>query len=115
MAANGPIAVTLVPSGGHTLALPSGAALSSEMEGTQSSSALAGTLDCSTGKLVGTTGPVAVMSSAFTGNISGTGAFTATYDADGGRPALVDGVLDPPPLIGVTCTWSAELTDAGSD
>lgn len=106
---DGSIAVTLVPSGAETLALTPDAALSSTMSGATSTSSLSGTLDCATRMLTGTTGQVVFSSSTFNGTLSGSGAFTAVYNADASPPELVNGVLDPPASLGASCTWSAKL------
>jgi hypothetical protein len=80
--------------------------------GTTSVTALSGELDCPSGqpaKLTGRDGPVQFASSTFMGVVSGTGALTATYDGDASPPQLVGGVLDSPPSLGSTCTWTATL------
>ena len=106
---SGDISVTLVPAGATRLALPPDASLSTTNSGTTETSALSGALDCPSRKLTGTLSEVAFMSSTFKGTISGGGEFSATYDADASPPALIDGVMDPPPTLGTTCSWSAQL------
>ena len=106
---NGPIAVTLVPSGARSLALTPDASLSSTSSGTTSTSSLSGVLDCSTRKLTGAVSHVVFSSTAFMGTISGTGTLEAVYDADASPPALVGGILDPPASLSATCTWTAQL------
>ena len=61
------------------------------------------------GKLSGALTGISIMSSTFNGVIGGSGQFSATYDTEGGAPSLVDGVMDPPPSVGTTCTWAAQL------
>jgi hypothetical protein len=106
---DGSLSVTLVPSGAQLLALPSDASLSSGASGATSTSSLAGVLDCPTRQLTGIVGNVIFSSSTFTGTLSGSGVFTAVYDADASPPRLINGVLDPPPTLGAACTWSATL------
>jgi hypothetical protein len=105
----GPIAVTLVPIGGHTLGLTPDAALSSATSGTSSISTLTGVLDCPTRKLGGSFGPVAFTSASFNGTFNGEGVFSATYDPDASPPLLIDGIMDPPAPLALTCTWTAQL------
>ncbi len=104
----GPIVITLVPTGARTLGL-SDASLSITTSGTTATSALGGTLDCATLKLTGTVSDVEFTASSFHGTVSGTGVLDAVYEADGGPPALVQGVLNPPAIFGTTCTWTAHL------
>jgi hypothetical protein len=104
----GPLVVTLVPAGATTLALTTDAALSATNSGAMFSSALSGVLDCRTGQLTGVVSQVTIMSPTFGGIVAGTGSLSATYDTEGGAPALVDGVIDPPPTVGATCTWTAQ-------
>jgi|HubBroStandDraft_6_1064221.scaffolds.fasta_scaffold423630_1 hypothetical protein len=106
---NGPITVTLVPAGADSLALTPDASLSSTSSGTTSTSMLAGVLDCATRKLTGTVSHVVFTSGTFDGFVTGSGAFSAVYEADAGTPALVDGVLKPPPTLAAMCTWTATL------
>ncbi len=96
----GPIAITLVPTGAHTLGLTPDASLSTITSGTTATSALRGTLDCSTFKLTGTVTDVEFTSPTFSGTVSGTGVLKAVYDADASPPSLVQGVLTPPPFSG---------------
>jgi hypothetical protein len=105
----GPIVLTLVPTGAHTLGLTPDASLSSTSSGTIVTSALRGVLDCSTFKLTGTVGDVVFQSPTFNGTLSGTGALDAVYVVDAGTPTLVDGVLNPPSSLAATCTWTAQL------
>jgi hypothetical protein len=105
----GPIAVTLVPIGARTLALPPDASLVIAGSGTTSTSVLTGTLDCSTRALKGGFGPVRFTSASFSGTVLGSGTFSATYDPDASPPALTDGVMDSPPSLATTCTWAAHL------
>jgi len=117
--AQGPITVTLVPVGPHTLALPDASSLVIETSGTaapsilgagtMATSTLTGTLDCSTRRLSGGFGPILFASTAFSSTVFGTGPFSATYDPDASPPALIDGVMDSPPALAGTCTWSAQL------
>jgi hypothetical protein len=109
LSGNGPITVTLVPSGAGSLALTPDASLSSTSSGTTSTSTLTGVLDCATRKLTGTVGHVVFMSGTFNGSITGSGMFGAVYDADASTPALVEGVIDPPATLAATCTWTATL------
>lgn len=109
LATGGPLAITLVPSGASSLALTPDASLVASGSGTMFASSLAGVLDCPTGKLSGSLSSISIMSSTFNGTIAGSGEFSATYDTEGGAPALVDGVMDPPPAVGTTCTWAAQL------
>jgi hypothetical protein len=106
-ASSGPISITLVPSGATTLSLTPDASLASTTEGTMANSQLSGVLDCTTRQLTGVISEVAFSSTAFKGTITGTGMLTAVYQADGGPPALLQGVLDPPPTLATTCTWTA--------
>jgi hypothetical protein len=106
---DGSISVTLVPGGAHSLGVAPDASISNMLSGTTETSSLSGVLDCSTRKLTGSLGHVVISSAAGSGTITGSGAFTAIYDADASPPALVDGVLDSPPVLGATCTWSARL------
>jgi hypothetical protein len=106
---NGPITVTLVPAGPGSLALTPDASLSSASSGTASNSSLSGVLDCSKRKLTGMVGEVVISSATFNGTILGSGAFDAVYDADASPPALVGGLLVPPPILAATCTWTATL------
>lgn len=110
-ASSGHIAVTLVPAGAHTLALEPDASLSLSGANTGPSAiaSLSGALDCPTRKLKGLDGPVVFSSAGFHGMVSGSGSFDAIYDADASPPALVDGILNPPPTLGGTCTWTATL------
>jgi hypothetical protein len=108
-ASSGPITVTLVPSGASTLSLTPDASLASTTEGTTANSVLSGVLDCPTRQLTGVISDVAFSSTAFKGVITGTGTLTAVYDTEGGPPALLQGVLDPPPTLATTCTWTATL------
>jgi hypothetical protein len=106
----GPITVTLVPAGAHTLALPDGAVLSTNFGGTTGAEALAGVLDCPTRKLTGMTGDVVITSPMlFNSTVHGSGTFDAVYNADASPPELDNGTLSPPPLFGTSCTWSAKL------
>jgi hypothetical protein len=105
----GPIAVTLVPIGAQTLALPPDASLVIGDSGTTSTSMLSGTLDCSTRELRGRFGPVSFSSASFKGTILGDGTLSAVYDPDASPPALIDGVIDAPPSLAATCTWAAQL------
>jgi hypothetical protein len=105
----GPIDVTLVPIGARTLALPPDASLVITGSGTTSTSVLTGTLDCSTRTLKGAFGPVLFTSTSFSGTVLGSGLFSATYDLDASPPALIDGIMDPPPSLAATCTWTAQL------
>ncbi len=109
LSGNGPITVTLVPAGAGSLALAPDASLSSTNSGANSTSTLTGVLDCATRKLTGTVSHVLFMSGTFNGSVTGSGAFSAVYDADASTPALVDGVLEPPPALDTTCTWAATL------
>ncbi len=109
LSGEGPIVLTLVPTGPRTLGLTPDAALSSTSSGTTATSALSGVLDCSTLKLTGTVTDVVFSSSTFSGTVSGTGVLQAVYDADASPPALVDGVLNPPSTLAATCTWTAQL------
>jgi hypothetical protein len=102
-----PLTLVLAPAGGHILALPPDASLVSDNSGTTSVTTLVGRLDCPSRQFVGQDGPVAFSSSAFKGTVSGTGAFTATYDPDASPPQLVNGVLDSAPTLGSNCTWTA--------
>jgi hypothetical protein len=104
---SGPLTFVLAPAGAHKLAMPHDASLVAVASGTTSVSALVGELDCSNRQLVGHDGPIAFSSSSFTGTVTGTGTLTATYDGDASPPQLVDGILDSPPTLGSTCTWSA--------
>jgi hypothetical protein len=106
---DGPLSMALVPAGATTLAIAPDAALSSTAAGGTSTETLRGALDCPGRTLQGTAGDVSFLSPTFKGTLQGGGAFTATYDADASPPTLVDGVLDPPPSLGTTCTWSAQL------
>jgi hypothetical protein len=113
LSTTGPIAVRLVPSGAHTLALAPDASVSSTMSGTTGTSPLSGTLDCSTLKLTGTVGALAISSSAFSGTVGDKGIFSAVYDLDASPPALVDGVLDTGgSATSATCSWNANLQPA---
>ena len=105
----GAIAVTLVPIGAQTLALPPDASLVIGDSGTTSTSMLAGTLDCSRRELRGRFGPVSFSSASFKGTILGNGTLSAIYDPDASPPALIDGVIDGPPVLAATCTWAAQL------
>jgi hypothetical protein len=105
----GAIAVTLVPIGARTLALPPDASLIISTSGTTTTSLLSGTLDCATRALKGGYGPVEFTSTTFSGTVLGTGVFSATYDPDASPPALIDGVMQPPPSLAAKCTWSAQL------
>ncbi len=109
LSGNGPITLTLVPAGADSLALAPDASLSSTNSGTTSTSTLTGVLDCATGKLTGTVGHVVFTSGTFNGSVTGSGAFSAVYDADASTPALVEGVLVPPPTLATMCTWTATL------
>ncbi|HEX3770505.1 MAG TPA: hypothetical protein VHV30_06570 [Polyangiaceae bacterium] len=102
-----PMTLLLAPAGARTLALPPDASLVTDNSGTTSVTALVGQLDCATRQFVGHDGPVAFTSTTFRGTISGTGAFTATYDPDASPPQLVNGVLDSSPTLGSNCTWTA--------
>jgi hypothetical protein len=106
---SGVLSVTLVTVGAPTtLAIGPDAALSTAIQGGTASSAITGTLDCSTRKLKGTiTGPT-FSSGTLILNTVGTGPFSADYAADASPPALVDGVMDPP-VGGTTCSWMAKL------
>lgn len=105
----GPITVTLVPAGPHTLALPPDAVLSSNFSGITGAEALSAVLDCPTRKLTGMTGNVVFKSSNFNGTVSGSGTFEAVYNADASPPELDNGTLSPPPVFATSCTWSAKL------
>jgi hypothetical protein len=105
----GSIAVTLVPIGVQTLALPPDASLMIGGSGTTATSMLSGTLDCSTRELRGRLGPVQFSSASFYGSILGNGTLSAVYDPDASPPALIDGVIDGPPSLAATCTWAAHL------
>jgi hypothetical protein len=70
---------------------------------------LSGVLDCATRQLTGVVRDVAFSSPAFKGTITGTGPLTAVYEADGGPPALLHGILDPLPSLATMCTWTATL------
>jgi hypothetical protein len=109
LSTGGPIAITLVPAGAASLALSPDASLSASGSGTTFVSSLAGVLDCPTAKLSGALSNISVMSPTFDGIIPGSGEFSATYDTEGGSPSLVDGVMNPPPSAGTTCTWTAQL------
>ncbi|HTB77896.1 MAG TPA: hypothetical protein VK762_31840 [Polyangiaceae bacterium] len=109
LSGEGPIVLTLVPTGPRTLGLTPDASLSTTSSGTTATSALSGTLDCSTLKLTGTVTDVEFTSSTFSGIVSGTGVIDAVYEVEAGRPALVQGVLTPPPSFAATCTWMAHL------
>ncbi len=106
---DGSIIITLVPAGAHTLELTPDAGLTTVFSGAISTSSLSGVLDCSTRMLTGSLSHVVFSSSAFNGTISGSGVLSAVYDADASPPGLVNGVLDSPPSLGATCTWSAKL------
>jgi hypothetical protein len=105
----GPITVTLVPAGAHTLALPPDAVLSNNFSGIASTEALMGVLDCPNRKLSGMTGNVVFRSSTFNGTLTGSGTFDAVYNADASPPELDNGTLSPPSVFATTCTWSAKL------
>jgi hypothetical protein len=107
-APNGPIVVTLVPSGADTLALSPDASLSTETSGPMSTATVSGTLECSTRKLKGTVLQIALSSGTLDTTIHGQGDFSATYDPDASPPALIDGVMNPP-LLASTCSWTAQL------
>jgi hypothetical protein len=109
LAGSGPITITLVPSGASTLSLTSDASLASTTAGTTANSKLSGVLDCATRQLTGIISDVAFSSTTFNGTISGTGTLSAIYEADGGPPALLQGILDPPPTLTTMCTWTATL------
>jgi hypothetical protein len=106
---SGPIAVTLVPAGAHTLTLD--AALSTMNSGTTTTEALSAELDCPTRKLTGTTGHVvfSIPTSGFNGTLSGKGTLAAIYNPDASPPELDNGTLVPPPALSAQCTWSAKL------
>jgi hypothetical protein len=107
---DGSITVTLVPTGAATLAVAPDAALVSPLiTGATSTTALSGILDCPKRQLTGSASDVRFSSPTFSGTLAGMGAFTAVYDADASPPALISGVLDSPPSLGATCTWSAAL------
>jgi hypothetical protein len=105
----GPITITLVPAGAHTLVLPPDAALSTTSSGTTDTEALSGVLDCSTRKLTGMTGNLVISSKTFNGTVSGSGGFDAVYNADASPPELDNGTLVPPSVFAASCTWSAKL------
>ena len=105
---NGPIAVTLVPIGTHTLTLAPDASLFSMIPGNASTSTLTGVLDCSTRKLTGEVSRVTLSSGAIKITIDGDGEFSATYEPDASPPALIHGVLRPP-ILNSMCSWTAEL------
>jgi hypothetical protein len=90
----------------------SGSFASVDLSGT-SSSDLSGTLDCATYRLTGTLANVTFASMTLTVAEKGVGAVSADYDASASPPALVNGVIDPPPTLpgffSTTCTWTAEL------
>jgi hypothetical protein len=109
LAGNGPITITLVPSGASTLSLTPDASIASTASGTTANSMLVGVLDCATRQLTGVVEHVTFSSPTFNGTITGTGTLTAVYVADGGPPALLQGVLDPPPALTTMCTWTATL------
>lgn len=109
LSTGGPIAIALAPAGASSLALPPDASLMASGSGTMFASSLAGVLDCPTGKLSGSLSHISIVSATFIGVIAGSGEFSATYDTEGGAPALIDGVMDPPPAVGTTCTWTAQL------
>ena len=106
---DGSISFTLVPTGAHTLALAPDAGLSAMIMGATETTGLSGILDCSTRKLTGSAGDIAFTSPGFSGTLTGSGQFTAVYDADANPPELVNGVLNSPPSLGATCTWFAKL------
>ena len=109
LSGSGPITITLVPAGAQTLALTPDASLSSGSSGTTSTSALSGVLDCATRKLTGADTNVVFVSPTFSGTVSGSGMFSAIYDPDASPPALIQGVIVPPPSLEAMCTWTAML------
>ena len=107
---NGSLSVTLVPSGPTSLTLQPDASLTTAIvAGTTGTTPLSATLNCPTRQLVGKMPEVVFMSADFNAVVSGGGAFKARYDADASPPALVDGVMEPPPSLSSSCTWSAQL------
>jgi len=90
----------------------SGSLASVDLSGT-SSSDLSGTLDCARYRLTGTLTNVTFTSMTFTVAEKGVGDVSADYDASASQPALVNGVINPPPTLpgffSTTCTWTAAL------
>ncbi len=116
--AEGPFSLTLVGDmGGKSLNVAPGTKIVTDQQGATSSADLSGTLDCTTNKLDGTLKNVTASSATLTVSIKGMGDFSARYDATESPPALVDGVIDPPPIVtgpvlgslAGTCTWTATL------
>ena len=108
--ANGSLTIALVPSGPTSLTLPPDASLSTSIAaGSTGTSPLSATLNCPTRQLAGTMPEVVFDSADFHATVSGGGAFQARYDADASPPALVDGLMVPPPSLSSSCTWSAQL------
>jgi hypothetical protein len=112
LSASGALSLRLVTVGQPTtLAIAADAAVSSTISGGTATSAIGGSLDCSSRKLTGTIAGFNYVSPSVTTSVAGAGPFTADYDADASPPALVNGVMDAPIGGGQssTCTWAATL------